>query len=334
MTYKIAITHPIPEHGIIELLKDGKYHVQINSCHKNLSCSELSCCGKGAYAIVPIFTDKIDDRVMEAAGDSLKIISTYSVGYDHIDLVAATKRGIAVTNTPDVAAISVAEFAVGLMLDCAKKITLSDKFVRAGKYIRWDPNGFLGTEMHGKILGIVGCGNIGSYMAKICHNGLGMKIIYFDIAKNNNLEHDTGAYQVSFDKLLEKSDIVSLHVPLTPKTKHMINAKSLKKMKKSAILINTARGPVVDERALVGALKNEIISGAGLDVFENDPKLTPGLKNLQNVIITPHIASSTIETRTKMGEIVVENIKSMIDGRIPPNLVNKEVESKLFGKEE
>ena len=326
----IAITHPLPEEGLEGLLKNHDLSIRINSCHKDLTCSELSSCAKGAEIIIPTIGDKVDDRVMDATGEQLRLIACYCVGYDNVDIEAATRRGIAVTNTPDVASHSVAEFAVAAMLAAAKKIIPADNYTKAGKYKRWDPASFWGMELRGKTLGIAGCGNIGSEMARICHKGFGMKILYYDINKNAPLEHTTGAYQVSLANLLESSDIISLHLPLTAKTKHIINAAALQKMKKTAIVINTARGAIVDESALATALKNGTIAAAALDVYEREPEISPELMKLPNIILSPHIASASEETRQKMGETVAQNILAVLKGEIPPNLVNEDVKEKFI----
>lgn len=326
MKPKIAVTRPIPRQWIKPLLSD-KYTVIMNKENRVLTQSELESLVKGANVILSLLTDQINEGVMKAAGQQLVLIANYAVGYDNIDIQSATNREIAVTNTPDASTQAVAEHTMALILAAAKKIVEADGFVRAGKYKFWEPQLLMGQELGGKTLGIVGCGRIGNLVAINCYHGLGMKIVYHDINKNYELERATHAYQVSLSRLLEISDIVSLHVPLLPSTHHMISTPEFARMKETAILINTARGPIVDERALIKALKNKKLFAAGLDVFENESKVSPTLKKLYNVILTPHIASSTLPARKKMGEMVVKNIEAVLDNKLPPGLVNTELKS-------
>lgn len=328
MKPKIAMTRPIHRDWIKPLFA-GKYSLVINREDRVLSQSEMEDIVKGADVILSLLTDKIDSAVMDAAGKQLVLITNYAVGFDNIDIEAATTREIAVTNTPDASTQAVAEHTMALMLAAAKKLVEADKYTRAGKFKFWDPELLTGEELSGKTLGIVGCGRIGNLVATNCYHGLGMKIVYHDIAKNYDLERATHAYQVSLNRLLEISDVVSLHVPLLPSTHHMISTPEFSLMKESAILINTARGPIVDEKALVKALKNKKIYAAGLDVYENESKISPTLKTLDNVVLTPHTASSTEPARQKMGEMVVQNIEAVLDGKLPPGLVNTELKSKF-----
>lgn len=279
----------------------------------------------GAEAILTMLTDKIDGGVMDAAGKQLKIIANYAVGFDNIDLEAAKQRNIFVTNTPGGFERSVAEHAVGLMLAVARRIVEADKFVRANEFDRWDPNLFIGTELAGKTLGIVGLGRIGTVMAEIASRAMGMKVLYFCPERKIDCEKEFGLeYCSTLLDLLAKSDVVSLHVPLTPGTKHMIGAKEISAMKKTAILINTARGAVVDELALAKALSEKWIAGAGLDVFEDETRLVTEsekiLYSLDNVVLTPHIASATVEARTAMSKTAAENIIAALSGQTPPDL--------------
>ena len=273
---------------------------------------EITADPAGVDAILSLLTDKIDGEFMDKVGPQLKIVANYAVGFDNIDLEAAKARNIFVTNTPGGFEKSVAEHAVGLMLAVGRKIINADKFVRQGEYERWDPNIFIGLEFFGKTIGIVGMGRIGSALAKICQDGLGMKII--------TCSHDSE----SLKNLLAQADVVSLHVPLTDQTRHLIGAKELSLMKKTAILINTARGAVIDEMALAKALQEKWILGAGLDVFEDETKLVTEsekiLYGLDNVVLTPHIASATIEARTEMSRLAAENITAALSGQTPPNL--------------
>jgi glyoxylate reductase len=316
---KIFITRQIPEKGI-NLLKEKGWDVSVGPEGK-ISREELLEGVKGVDAILSVLTEKIDGEVMEAAGQQLKIIANYAVGYDNIDVVEAKKRGIMVTNTPGVLTDAVADHAVALFFAVTRRIVEADKYTRAGRYQAWGPELFLGGDIKGKTLGIIGLGRIGSAVARRMQKGFGMKIIYYDVRRNEQLEKEHGFEYRELDDLLKEVDFVSLHTVLTEETRHLINAERLKLMKPTAYLINTSRGPVIDEKALVEVLKNKEIAGAALDVFENEPELTPGLADLENVVLTPHIASATKETRDKMAEMAANNIIAALEGQTPPNLV-------------
>lgn len=312
----VAITRRIPEAGL-DLLQN-KFELRINPHNRVLKPNELLMLVRDARAILSLLTDKIDSEVMDAAGKNLKIIANYAVGLDNIDLEAAKSRKIIVTNTPDVLTEAVAEHTIALILAVARRIVESDQFVRAGKYKGWEPELLLGTELSGKTLGILGLGRIGSRVAEIGALGFGMKIIYYDRGqRNRELETRISSEAVTIRKILTSADVISLHVPLTNETRHLIGKTELSSMKKTAILINTARGPVIDEQALVWALKQKIIAGAGLDVFEFEPKVTPELKKFSNVIMTPHTASATIEARSAMAELATKNILAVLEGNAP-----------------
>lgn len=269
---------------------------------------------KNSDAILCLLTDKIDAKVMDQAGSRLKIISNYAVGYNNIDIKEASRRGVFVTNTPGVLTNTVAEHTVGLMLAIAQRIPQADKFTRAGKFTGWQPMLLLGTDLKDKILGIIGLGRIGTRVAEIV-KCFGMKIIYYDKFKNSKYKF------VGIKNILKNADFISLHVPLLPSTKHLINKKNIKLIKKTAYLINTSRGPVIDEKALVETLKDKKIAGAALDVFEHEPKLAPGLAKLNNTVLTPHIASASIETRAKMAVMASQSIIDALEGRKPKNLI-------------
>lgn len=318
--FKIFITRKIPEAGI-KLLRKKKYKIKISPYDRIIKKKEIIKMGKGADALLCLLTDTIDGKVMDGIGAQLKIIANYAVGFDNIDLKAAKERNIMITNTPGVLTETVAEHTIALLFATARRIVEADKFTRAGKYQSWAPMLFLGSDVTGKTLGIVGLGRIGGEIAKRMSQGFGLKIIYYDAFRNKNLEKELGIKYVPFKTLLKTADFVSLHVPILPKTHHLIGEKELKMMKKTTYLINTSRGPVVDEKALVKVLKNEWIRGAALDVFEFEPKLAPGLAKLNNVVLTPHIASATEETRSKMAELAAENIIAGLSGKTPPNLL-------------
>ncbi len=320
--FKIFITRKIPEAGIKKLVE--KYEVKVSPQDRVLSKEELIAALKaGKYdAALCLLTDKIDAEVFEAAGRQCKIFANFAVGFDNIDLAAAKERGIMITNTPGVLTDTVAEHTFALMLAISHRVAEADRFAKAGKYEGWAPMLLLGNDLSGKIVGIVGLGRIGSRVAHHAARGFDAKIIYHDIKRSEDFEKEFSAeYKEKLEDLLKEADYVSLHVPLLPATRHLINAERLKLMKPTAYLINTSRGPIVDERALVGSLRAKIIRGAALDVFENEPALAQGLAELDNVILTPHIASATEETRAKMAELAADNIIAALEGRTPPNLV-------------
>ena len=320
---KIYVTRMVPQSGI-EALKSKGYEVAVNPEDRVLTKEELIGALKGQNydALYCLLTDKVDSEVMDAFGPQLKIIANMAVGFDNIDLVSAKTKNIMITNTPEVLTETVAEHTFALMLALAHRIPEADRFTKAGRFKGWEPLLFLGTDLSKKTLGIVGLGRIGSRVAYHAVKGFEMKVLYYDIKQNQEFEGEFGAiYKSDLNDLLGRADFVSLHVPLLESTRHLINEARLKIMKPTAYLINTSRGAVIDEKALTMALKNKIIRGAALDVFENEPKLTPGLTKLDNVILTPHIASATEETRSKMAELASQNIIEALEGRIPPNLV-------------
>lgn len=320
--FKIFITRKIPEFAISILKKKG-YEVKFFPKPFAIPRNTLLKSVKGVHAISSLLTDKIDAEVMDAAGPQLKIIANYAVGFDNIDLDEAKKRKIFVTNTPGVLTEAVAEHTLALIFGIAKRLIEADKFTRAGKYKGWDPNLFIGQDLWNKTIGIIGLGRIGKWVGEIVYKGLSMRILYYDVVRNEEFEMKTDAEFKPFKNILKESDIVTIHIPLLPSTYHLIGEKEFRLMKKNAIFINTSRGPVVDEKALVKALKNKWIFGAGIDVYEHEPKLTPGLTKLNNIILTPHTASATQVARNKMAELVVKNIIAALEGEIPPNNVIK-----------
>lgn len=319
---KIYITRQIPDAGIV-MLKNKGYEVEVSSKDGVLTKEELigALRGKGYDAVLCLLTDKIDDNVFKAAGAQCKIFANMAVGFDNIDVEAAKKRGVMISNTPGVLTETVAEHTFALMLALAHRIAESDRFTRAGKYVGWAPLLLLGTDVSKKTLGVVGLGRIGARVAYHAVKGFEMKVLYYDPKPNPEFEKEYGAKFVDLDTLLKESDFVSVHVPLLPTTRHLISEKELKMMKRSAYLINTSRGPIVDENALVRALKENWIRGAGLDVYENEPSLTPGLAELENAILTPHTASATEETRSKMAELAAANIIETLENRTAPNVL-------------
>lgn len=319
---KIFITRMIPEVGI-KMLKEKSYEVVVNPEDRVLTKEELitALMGQNYDALFCLLTDKIDGEVMDSFGPQLKVVANMAVGFDNIDAGEAKKRGIIVTNTPGVLTDTVSEHTFTLMLSIAHRIPEADKFVRAGKYVGWAPMLLLGSDLSGKTLGVIGLGRIGSRVAHHAVKGFDMKILYYDVNRNEEFEKGFNAVYLPLDDLLKQSDFVSIHVPLLPTTQHLINAEKLKLMKSTAYLINTSRGPVIDEAALAYVLKNKVIRGAALDVFEFEPKITPELLTLDNVILTPHTASATEETRSKMSALAATNIIEALEGRIPPNIL-------------
>lgn len=317
--YKVFVTRNIPEPGI-KLLGE-RYQVTVNPEDRVLEREELLKGVKGVHAILALLTDKIDGEVLDAAGPQLKVVANYAVGYDNLEVAAFKARKIYATNTPGVLTEAVAEHTFALLMAIARRIPESDAFTKAGKYKGWEPMLFLGTQLEGKILGIIGLGRIGSIVAKHGHAGFGMRILYYDPKRNEDFEREFAAEYREVPSLLKESDFVSIHVPLLASTRHLIDAKALATMKKTAYLINTSRGPVVDENALVEALEKKQLAGAALDVFENEPKLAPGLAELSNVVLTPHTASATVEARSAMSEMAAKNIIEVLEGRIPPQLI-------------
>ncbi len=283
---------------------------------------------KEVDALTPLLTDRIDCNLLSQA-KNLRIVAQLAVGYDNIDVECATRLGIYVTNTPGVLTEATAELTWALILSVARRIVEADHYVRWGEWYRtktgWHPLMMLGVELKGKTLGIIGLGRIGRRVAEI-GKAFGMRIIYYDRHRDENVEKTLGVEYRSLDEVLSESDIVTIHVPLTKETYHMINEERLKKMKRTAILINTARGAVIDTNALVKALREGWIAGAGLDVFEEEP-LPPNhpLTAFKNVVLLPHIGSATTEARHAMAELVAENLIAFYHGREPPTLVNKDV---------
>ena len=278
----------------------------------------------GMEGLLSLLTDKIDVELMNKA-PTLKVVSNCAVGFDNIDVKAATQRGIIVGNTPGVLTDTTADFAFALMLATARRVAEGDRIVRAGKWKTWGPMILLGPDVHGATLGIVGLGRIGSAIARRA-KGFGMNLIYTDVIRNKQAEDEFGIKFVDMDTVLTQSDFITLHTNLTQETFHLIGAKQFEKMKKTAILINTSRGPIVDNMALYEALKSGKIAYAGLDVTEPEPiPANHPLLTLENVIVAPHIASASVATRTKMGVMAADNLIAGLKGEMPPNPVNPEV---------
>ena len=289
---------------------------------------ELLRRGPGHDYIFSLLTDNIDARFLEtcaASAPRLKMVANMAVGFNNIDVEAATRLGIAVSNTPGVLSDTTGDLAFALLMATARRIPEAERFLRAGKYHGWGPMLFCGAEVHHSTLGLIGAGRIGKIMAKRA-SGFEMNVIYYDVYRMS--PEDEAAYHLTYmsiDEVLQEADFVSVHTPYMPSTHHLIGERELHLMKPTAILINTARGPIVDEKALVNALQSGAIAGAGLDVFENEPDVEPALLTMENVVLLPHIASASLKTRTLMATMASDNIVAHFHGQQPPNIVNPEV---------
>ena len=325
MKPQVLVTRKIYERPL-QLLRE-QAEVTVNMENRSMTEEEIIAALPGKMGLLAMGGDPVNAKLLKA-GKTLKIVANNAVGYNNIDLGAATRLKIAATNTPDVLTDTTADLAFALILGVARRIAEADRFVRAGKWVGWSPGLMIGSDVHGKTLGIVGLGRIGSAVARR-GQGFNMRVVYNDIRRlDPAVEQQHQLQFLPLRDLLMVSDFVSLHVPLTPETKHLIGSKELRLMKKSAFLINASRGPVVDEKSLVEALRSGFVAGAGLDVFEAEPKVTPELLKMENVLLVPHIGSATDETREKMALVAVNNILAVIRGEIPPNILNPEIYGK------
>lgn len=321
---KILITRKIPEAGL-KLLREHGIEYDIGKYDKPLSRKDLikDLKRKPYDGVISFLTDHIDGEIFDAC-KTAKVFSNFSVGFNNINIDEAKKRGIEVSNAPNTSQVAVAEHTVALMFALTTRLVEADEFVRRGKFKGWDPDLFIGSDMRGKTIGIIGGGQIGTKVAQMLHNGFDVNIIYSDLVPNKELEESFKVTKKDTTDVLKEADIVTLHVPLNESTKHLINKDTLSLMKKTALLINTSRGAVVDEKALVEALKEGKIAGAALDVFEFEPKLTKGLIKLNNVVLTPHIASARQTSRDMMAEVTAKNIISYLENGHVLNSVIKE----------
>jgi glyoxylate reductase len=279
----------------------------------------------GKLGAITLLTDKVDDELLDAAGDQLVIVANYAVGFDNIDVPALSARGVLASNTPDVLTETTADLAWSLLMAAGRRIAEGDRFLRSRTQWIWGPEMMLGQDIHHKTLGIVGFGRIGHAMARRAR-GFGMKVIYFDVYRPSpELEEELGAEYRELDELLQEADFITLHTNLAPETRHLINAERLERMKPTAVLVNTSRGPVIDEAALAEALKKGEIFATGLDVFEKEPDVHPGLLEVDSAVIIPHLGSATVDTRHAMGMLAGENLVAALEGRMPPTLVNPDV---------
>ncbi|MCR4324788.1 MAG: D-glycerate dehydrogenase [Candidatus Curtissbacteria bacterium] len=320
---KVFITAEIPSVTITLLRKKG-ISCDINRTGKPLTKHELKEVFANYEAVISSLSDQIEEDVIHYASPGFKVISNYAVGIDNIDVLAAKRKGVIVTNTPGVAGEAVAEHTFGLILACSKSIIEADKYVRQGKFDRWIADLFVSPQIWGKTIGIVGLGRIGTYVGHIAFGGFRMNILYHDIEKAEDFEMLTEAKFVTLEHLLKDSDIVTLHLPLTAQSRHLLGREEFKMMKNSAILINTARGSIIEEEALVWALKEKEIAAAGLDVYEHEPEVSHELLDMPNVVLTPHTASATEECRNTMAEIAAQNVIDVFEGKEPFGLIKVE----------
>ena len=316
---KIVVTGKIPAGGLARLKAD--HDVLAWESEEAISRSELLQMVAGADAIVSLLTEKIDAELLTAAGSQLKSVSNVAVGYNNIDVPACKERGVLVTNTPGVLTEATADIAMALILMCTRRLGEGERVIRAQQPWQWGMFYMLGMGLQGRQLGIVGMGQIGIATARRA-KAFGMNIAYTRRAPlESDVEKDLAAKFMSMDELIESSDVLSIHCPYSPATHHLISENQLARMKSSAFLINTARGPIVDEQALVDALKAGKIAGAGLDVFEHEPRVNPGLLELGNAVLIPHLGSATVETRAAMADIAATNALAILAGQAAPNLV-------------
>jgi lactate dehydrogenase-like 2-hydroxyacid dehydrogenase len=297
-------------------------HVDINQLDRSLNPDELEAEVAGREAVICMLNDRVDGHLLAAAADC-KVFANYAVGYDNIDVAKATRRGILVANTPGVLTDATADLAWTLLMAAGRRVLEGDMLVRSGRWRGWDPTELLGSDFHGQTLGIVGAGRIGTAVV-MRSRGWDMNVLYVDTEPNRKIEAELGATRVDLEVLLRQSDFVSLHVPLDETTRNLIGPEQLQAMKETAVLVNTSRGQVIDEVALIDALKTGQIAAAGLDAYANEPRLSPGLAECENVILLPHLGSATVRARGRMSELCASAVGSALKGDIAPNVVNPE----------
>ena len=313
---RVVVTGRIPEAALDRLR--AEHDVDAWAGTESISREELLARVAGAEAIVSLLTERIDDELLDAAGPQLKVVSNVAVGYDNIDVPACTGRGITATNTPGVLTEATADIAFGLILMATRRLGEGERLIRAGQSWKWGMFFLLGSSLQGKTLGVVGMGGIGQATARRA-KAFGMEIVYQSRSEiDPAIAAELGARRVELDELLAVSDVVSLHCPYGPNTHHLIGPEELAAMKDTAYLVNTARGPIIDEAALATALRTGVIAGAGLDVFEKEPQVYPELLELENVVLVPHLGSATVETRTAMAVLAAENTLAVLRGEQPP----------------
>jgi glyoxylate reductase len=319
----VLVTRPIMT-GPLRTLQ-GRCDVTVHENDFGIPRDELLSVVKGRDAIVTMLTERVDAELLDAAGPQLKIVANHAVGFDNVDLEACTAAGVMATNTPDVLTETTADTAFALIMAAARRVGEGERFLRARTPWIWGPLMMLGRDVHHKTIGIVGFGRIGQAVARRA-NGFGMRVLYADAVQlPSEVEAETGAERRELDDLLTEADVVSIHTNLTPETRHLFSSEAFRRMKPTAVLVNTSRGPVVDEEALADALERGEIFAAGLDVFENEPQVNERLLGMENVVVIPHLGSATVDTREAMGELAVRNVFAALDGERPPTLLNAEV---------
>ncbi len=318
---KVVVTRRWPAPCEAEIAKH--FDAEFNTSDRPFTADELSSALKSADALFPTVTDRVTRSVLETGSMRATLIANFGVGFNHIDLEAAKDKGLVVTNTPEVLTDCTADLAMALILSVARRVGEGERELRAGNWTGWRPTHMTGTKVTGKTLGVVGFGRIGQAVARRAHHGFGMTILYHDVYKppSDAVRDVQAAACDNLEDLLERSDFVSLHCPATPDTIHLMNAKRLSRMQPHAFLINTSRGDVIEEAALIEALNKKQLAGAGLDVFEKEPQIPDGLLALDNVVLLPHLGSASTETRVAMGMKVLENARAFFDGKPPPNKV-------------
>jgi glyoxylate reductase len=317
-TPRIFVTRAIPEASLARLARGlPGAQVEVNAEDRTLAPDELCARARGADALLCTLSDRIDAALLEALAPVLRIVSTFAVGSENIDLAAARRLGVRVAHTPGVLTQATAEIAVALLLACARRVAEGDRLVRAGQFPGWSPLSMRGHGVYGKTVGVVGAGRIGRRVAETLRRGFDCRILFSSRGPRPDWERELGAEPVALDALLARSDFVSLHCPATQETHHLIDAAALARMQPTACLVNTARGSVVDEAALVTALRERRIAAAGLDVYEREPRLAPGLAACENAVLLPHLGSATFEAREAMGRLAVDAIVAVLSGREP-----------------
>jgi glyoxylate reductase len=314
------VSRPIPAPGT-DLLVAAGVEVEQQPFDRPPTRDELLAGLQGKQALLCLLTERIDGDLLDASPE-LRVVANLAVGYDNVDIAAATARGVVVTNTPDVLTDATADLTWALILSAARRVVEGDTLVRSGRWTGWSPTQLLGASLTGKTLGIFGMGKIGAAVARRAR-GFAMSVVYTNRTRNQTMEAELGARPVTFDELLEQSDVLAIHAPSTPETHHVIDEAALARMRPGAILVNTARGTLVDEAALVRALKSRRIAAAGLDVFEREPQLAPGLTELDNVVLLPHLGSATAEARAAMVELCCRNILAVLAGEPPVTPLNQ-----------
>lgn len=316
----VFVTYPIPEPGP-EILA-GAFEVRVHPAQPRPDRAAMQSGAEGCAGLLSLVSDRIDAELLEQLRD-LRVVANYGVGYDNIDVDAATRRGIVVTNTPDVLTAATADLTFALILACTRRIGEGERLVRSGGFTGWDPRMLLGLELEGATLGLLGAGRIGAAVARRAA-GFGMRLVHFD-SRESPAADALGSRRLELEEVLAEADVVSIHLALNEQTRHLVDAAALRRMKPTAYLVNTARGPIVDEAALARALRDGTIAGAGLDVYEREPEVEPALLELDNVVLLPHLGSATTRARSEMARVAATNLVAALGGERPPNPVNPEV---------